>query len=243
MQLILIPGLWLDAGSWHDVVPTIDDAGFDALPVTLPNAPEAHLTDWVAAVVAHIDAADEPVALVGHSGGGNVAWGAADARPESIARVVFVDTVPVPDGADITGFPVVDGVIPFPGWDTFDTSDIADLDAATREHIAAEALAVPAAVPTDPLHLHDTRRHGIPVTVLSGVQTQKSSTRSCRTGRATTMSGARSPTARSCASAQAIGRSSPSRNGWERSSCARSSADDQWPIPRPPSTGMTAPET
>ncbi|WP_243227811.1 alpha/beta fold hydrolase [Microbacterium sp. CIAB417] len=168
MQLILIPGLWLDAGSWHDVVPTIDDAGFDALPVTLPNAPEAHLTDWVAAVVAHIDAADEPVTLVGHSGGGNVAWGAADARPESIARVVFVDTVPVPDGADITAFPVVDGVIPFPGWDTFDASDVADLDAATRERIAAEAVAVPAAVPTDPLHLHDTRRHGIPVTVLSG---------------------------------------------------------------------------
>jgi pimeloyl-ACP methyl ester carboxylesterase len=168
MQLILIPGLWLDAGSWHEVVPTIDDAGFDAVPVTLPTSAEAGLADWVSAVVARIDASDEPVALVGHSGGGNVAWGAADARPEAVARVVFVDTVPVPDGADISAFPVVDGVIPFPGWDTFDAPDIADLDETTRERIAAAAIPVPASVPTDTLHLHDRRRHRIPVTVLSG---------------------------------------------------------------------------
>jgi pimeloyl-ACP methyl ester carboxylesterase len=168
MQLILIPGLWLDAGSWHDVVPTIDDAGFDAVPVTLPTSAETGLADWVSAVVARIDASDEPVALVGHSGGGNVAWGAADARPEAVARVVFVDTVPVPDGADISAFPVVDGVIPFPGWDTFDAPDIADLDETTRERIAAAAIPVPASVPTDTLHLHDRRRHRIPVTVLSG---------------------------------------------------------------------------
>ncbi|MDQ1206901.1 alpha/beta fold hydrolase [Microbacterium sp. SORGH_AS_0862] len=168
MQLILVPGLWLDAGSWRDVVPTIDDAGFDAVPLTLPSSAEAHLADWVAAVVTRIDEAGEPVVLVGHSGGGNVAWGAADARPEAVARVVFVDTVPVPDGAGISEFPIVDGVVPFPGWGTFDAPDIADLDAATRERVAAEAVPVPASVPTDPLHLHDRRRHGIPVTVLSG---------------------------------------------------------------------------
>lgn len=168
MQLILIPGLWLDAGSWHDVVPTIDDAGFDAVALTLPASPDAHLADWVAAVVALIDAADERVVLVGHSGGGNVAWGAADARPEAVARVILVDTVPVPDGADISEFPVRDGVVPFPGWDAFDEPDIADLDEAARERIASVAVDVPASVPTDPLHLHDARRHGIPVTVLSG---------------------------------------------------------------------------
>ncbi|MDR6198349.1 pimeloyl-ACP methyl ester carboxylesterase [Microbacterium sp. SORGH_AS428] len=168
MQLILIPGLWLDAGSWHGVVPTIDDAGFDAVALTLPSSPETHLADWVAAVVARIDHAGEPVVLVGHSGGGNVAWGAADARPEAVSRVVFVDTVPAPDGASIATFPVVDGVIPFPGWDAFDAPDVADLDGPTRTRVAAAAVPVPASVPTDPLHLHDRRRHGIPVTVLSG---------------------------------------------------------------------------
>lgn len=168
MHVILIPGLWLDAGSWNNVVPTIDDAGFDAVPVTLPSAANAHLTDWVAAVVAQIDAAGEPVVLVGHSGGGNVAWGAADARPDAVTRVIFVDTVPVPDGADISAFPVVDGVVPFPGWDAFDAPDIADLDDRMRQRLAAAAVPVPASVPTDPLHLQDRRRYDIPVTVLSG---------------------------------------------------------------------------
>ncbi|GAB3154492.1 alpha/beta hydrolase [Microbacterium neimengense] len=169
MKVFLIPGLWLDAESWHAVVPTINDAGFDAVPLTLPSAADAHLTDWVAAVVALIDAAGEPVTLVGHSGGGNVAWGAADARPHAVARAIFVDTVPVPDGADISAFPVVDGVVPFPGWDAFDAPDIADLDDGMRQRLAAAAVPVPASVPTDPLHLHDPRRHGIPVTVLSGL--------------------------------------------------------------------------
>jgi len=167
MQVILIPGLWLGGESWHDVVPTIDDAGFDAVPLTLPSSPEAQLADWIAAVVARIDAAGEPVVLVGHSGGGNVAWGAADARPDGVSRVIFVDTVPVPDGADISAFPVVDGVVPFPGWEAFDAPDIADLDAGMRQRLAATAVPVPASVPTDPLHLHDRRRYRIPVTVLS----------------------------------------------------------------------------
>ena len=30
--------------------------------------------------------------VVGHSGGGNVAWGVADARPDAVSRVIFVDT-------------------------------------------------------------------------------------------------------------------------------------------------------
>ena len=44
------------------------------------------IADWVAATVAAIDESVGPVAVVGHSGGGNVAWGAADARPERVAR-------------------------------------------------------------------------------------------------------------------------------------------------------------
>jgi hypothetical protein len=32
----------------------------------------------------------------------------------------------------ISEFDVVDGVVPFPGWDFFDADDVADLDAQTR---------------------------------------------------------------------------------------------------------------
>lgn len=177
MDIILVPGLWLDASSWDDVVPVLHAAGHHTYPLTMPGtgAPAAQsaeigIADWVAAVVAQIDALPGDVVLVGHSGGGNVAFGALDARPDRVAHLVLVDTVPPPDGASISEFEVVDGVIPFPGWDTFDEPDVADIDEPTRRAWADRALSVPARVPTDPIHFHDLRRRSRPVTMLSGAQ-------------------------------------------------------------------------
>lgn len=175
MDVILIPGLWLDASSWDDVTPTLRKAGLNPRPLTLPgvgaaaaDSAEIGIADWVAAAVAAVDTAEGPVAVVGHSGGGNVAWGTADARPERVARVILVDTAAPFDGGIISEFQTVDGVVPFPGWDFFDADDVADLDADTRAATAPRTLSVPASVPTDPIALGDERRYDVPVTVLSG---------------------------------------------------------------------------
>lgn len=175
MDIILVPGLWLDASSWGEVVPALEAAGHRARPLTMPGtgAPASESADvgiaeWVEAVVAELDGTDSPVVLVGHSGGGNVVWGAADARPDHVARVIFVDTVPPPEGGQISEFEVVDGVIPFPGWSFFDDEDVADLDEATRARTAPLTSAVPARVPTDPIALSGGGRHAVPVTILSG---------------------------------------------------------------------------
>lgn len=175
MDVILIPGLWLDASSWDDVVPTLRAAGLTPRALTMPgvgapasSSADIGIADWVDAVVTEIDATDGPVVVVGHSGGGNVAWGAADARPEKVARVVLVDTAVPYDGGIISEFDTVDGVVPFPGWDFFDADDVADLDEATRARTAASTRRVPARVPTDPIALRDERRYAVPVTVLSG---------------------------------------------------------------------------
>jgi pimeloyl-ACP methyl ester carboxylesterase len=175
MDVILVPGLWLDASSWGPALDPLVAAGHRPHALTLPGVgrPAAEtadigIADWVAAVVDEIDRAEGPVVLVGHSGGGNVVWGAADARPGRVARVVFVDTMPPPPGAMISEFPVVDGVVPFPGWDVFDDPDVEDLDAVLRDEIAVGASSVPARIPTDAISLGDERRHTIPVTVLSG---------------------------------------------------------------------------
>ena len=102
MEVVLVPGLWLTASSWDPVLPALREAGHTPVPLTLPGvggtaAETADITmdDWVAAVAAEIDRHEGPVGLVGHSGGGNVVWGAAAARPDRVARVVFVDTVPL----------------------------------------------------------------------------------------------------------------------------------------------------
>ena len=181
MDIILIPGLWLDAASWEPVTAALTSAGHRVEAMTLPGvgepterSAEIGMDDWVAAVTARIDAAPGPVVLVGHSGGGNVAWGAADARPDRIARVVFVDTIPPAPGRGISEFEVLDGVVPFPGWDFFPDEDVHDLDAATRARTAPLMKSVPARVPSDPLTLTDPRRHAVAVTLLMGAYDQAS---------------------------------------------------------------------
>lgn len=175
-DIILIPGLWLDASSWDDVVPALAAAGHRPHPLTLPGvgAPASEsqdigIHDWVDAVAERVDAVEGPVVVVGHSGGGNVAYGVADRRPDKVARLVLVDTMPPPSGSAISEFPVVDGVVPFPGWDFFG-EDAADLDPETRERTLRLTAPVPARVATDELQLTDERRFAVPVTVLAGAQ-------------------------------------------------------------------------
>ncbi|WP_194395563.1 alpha/beta fold hydrolase [Microbacterium atlanticum] len=175
MHIILVPGLWLDAASWGDVLPALESAGHRTHPLTMPGvgasaaeSADIGIADWVDATVCQIDRLDGDVVLVGHSGGGNVVYGAADARPDRVAHTVFLDTFPPSDGGSISEFPVVDGVVPFPGWDFFDEPDVADLDPRTRADAAARAHPVPARVPTDPIRLSDERRHAIPATIITG---------------------------------------------------------------------------
>ena len=175
MDIILIPGLWLDASSWEDVIPALEGAGHRVHPLTLPglDAPASEsadigIADWVDAAVAAVDALPGEVVVVGHSGGGNVAWGVADARPERVSRVVLVDTVPPPPGNGISEFEIVDGVIPFPGWDYFPDEDVHDLDEATRARTAPLTHSVPARVPTDGIALSNAGRFRVPVTLLMG---------------------------------------------------------------------------
>lgn len=175
MDIILIPGLWLDASSWDDVTPALEQAGHRVHPLTMPGLDEPAavssdigIAEWIAAAVAVVDSIAGDVVVVGHSGGGNVAWGVADARADRLRRVIFVDTVPPPPGNGISEFEVVDGVVPFPGWDFFPDEDVHDLDDATRARTAPLTHSVPARVPTDAISLSNPARYGVPATLLMG---------------------------------------------------------------------------
>ncbi|MPV49300.1 MULTISPECIES: alpha/beta fold hydrolase [unclassified Pseudactinotalea] len=175
MRILLVPGLWLDASSWSGVVPLLEVIDHHAHPVTLPGAgrydgrrSEVTLADQIAAVVELIDGLDDDVVLVGHSAGAAVVHAAADARPERVARLVYVDAVPGGPGSRVApDLPVTGGVIPLPDWDVFEEADLVDLTEELRADLRARAIPAPARVASDELDLHDEARFTIPATVVS----------------------------------------------------------------------------
>jgi pimeloyl-ACP methyl ester carboxylesterase/uncharacterized damage-inducible protein DinB len=172
MDVVLVPGLWLDASSWSGVLPALERAGHRAHPVTLPGLESRTtdrsaigLADCVAAVVAAIDAAEGPVAVVGHSAGCGVAYAAVDARVDRVARAVFVGGVPTADGDPVAGdFSPAGSDLAFPPWSEFEEADLAGLDDAARADFVARAVPSPARLATDPQRLGDPRRHDVPTT-------------------------------------------------------------------------------
>jgi pimeloyl-ACP methyl ester carboxylesterase len=177
MDIILIPGLWLDGSSWEKVVPVLEQAGHRTHALTLPgmeskdaDRSEFTLRDHVDAVVAVIDSldpADGKVVLVGHSAGGAVAHAAVDARPDRVARVVYVGGFPVGDGDAVAeGYSAENGEVPLPDWSAFEDEDLADLDDKARAEFRERAIPSPEHVTRDPQQLSDERRYDVPVTVI-----------------------------------------------------------------------------
>jgi pimeloyl-ACP methyl ester carboxylesterase len=171
MDIVLIAGLWLDGSAWDAVVPQLKARGHQGVPVWLPGQgvppATATLADQHAAVLAAVDGAASNVIVAGHSAASTLAWMAADARPEKVARVAMIGGFPSRDGEVYAGFfEVADGVMPFPGWEPFDGPDSADLDEEQRHRIASAAIPVPEAVAKGVVQLTGERRFDVPVTVI-----------------------------------------------------------------------------
>jgi len=172
MELVLAAGLWLDGSAvWDDVVSALEPLGHRAVPLTLPGQGDgnaaATLDDQLAAVLSAVDGAAEKPVVVGHSAACTLAWLAADARPERIARVVLIGGFPTSGGRPYADFfEIRDGAMAFPGWAPFEGPDIVDLDQATRDRFAAAAIPVPEGVATGIVRYGDERRLDVPVTLI-----------------------------------------------------------------------------
>ena len=171
MDMLLIAGLWLDGSAWDDVVPTLEALGHRPVPLTLPGqgdgSASATLDDQVAAVLAATDSASGKLMVVGHSAACTLAWLAADARPEKVAKVALIGGFPATDGQPYAGFfEPEDGVMPFPGWGPFEGPDSADLDEEARHRLASAAIPVPEGVTKGVVRLADERRFDVPVVLV-----------------------------------------------------------------------------
>lgn len=175
MDIILVPGFWLDASSWEEVTPPLAAAGHQVHPLTLPglesvDAPRAGigLGTHIDAVVATIDAFDAPVVLVGHSGGGAIIHGAVDARPDRVVRAVYVDSGPLGEGGVINDELPEDGDdVPLPPWQLFEDADLTDLNEELRAMFRARAVPQPKGVAQDQQRLHNEARFDVPATVIA----------------------------------------------------------------------------
>jgi pimeloyl-ACP methyl ester carboxylesterase len=178
MDIILVPGLWLDGSSWDEVVPVLEQAGHRTHALTLPgmesndaDRSEITLRDHVGAVIEVIDSIDPGegrVVLVGHSAGGAIAHAAVDARPDRVARVVYVGGFPTGDGDALAdGYPAENGEVPLPDWSDFEDEELVDLDAQARAEFRERAIPSPEHVTRDPQQLVDERRYDVPVTVIA----------------------------------------------------------------------------
>ncbi|BDZ51246.1 esterase [Frondihabitans sucicola] len=175
MDIVMVPGFWLDGSSWAEVTPPLVAAGHRVHPVTLPGLESAgadrssiSLRDHVDAVTALVDSLRVGVVLVGHSGGGATIHGVVDARPDRVRRAVYVDCGPTGDGDCVNDeLPVIGGEIPLPPWSSFDVADLADLDEVLRAEFRARAIPEPRGPAHDAQVLHDARRYDVPATVVA----------------------------------------------------------------------------
>ncbi|MCT1385473.1 alpha/beta hydrolase [Brachybacterium sp. p3-SID1565] len=178
MDIILLPGLWLDGSVWEPVLGPLREALHRPFPLTLPGqgaatpgaapaAAAAGLDDQLEAALAPIDAADDRVLVVGHSAASTLAWMVADRRVDDVAAVVMIGGMPAPEGEAYAGFaPVSDGVSVFPGWEAFAGPDSDDLDAGARAWLEARMHPLPESVTRAPVHYTDPRRHEVPVAMV-----------------------------------------------------------------------------
>jgi hypothetical protein len=136
MEIVLIPGRWLDGSSWDEVVPALEHAGHRTRALTLPgmeskgaDRSEITLRDHVDAVVKVIDSFDPTggkVVLVGHSGGGAIAHAA-------------------------------NGEVPLPDRSLSEEEDLVDLDDELRAAFRERAIPSPVHVTSDRQQLTDAQ--------------------------------------------------------------------------------------
>lgn len=110
---VLVPGFWLGAAVWNTVADRLRARGHVVHAVDLTGMGEqAHLASPGTDLATHIEDVVcvleqhdlRDVVLVGHSYGALVTTGAADRVPGRVARLVYVESGPLPEGLSQADF-------------------------------------------------------------------------------------------------------------------------------------------
>jgi pimeloyl-ACP methyl ester carboxylesterase len=168
--IILVPGFWLGAWAWDEVLAALRADGHDVMALTLPGLESADadrskvtMADHVDAIVNAVQAADAPVVLAVHSASGFPGYAASDRVPERIAAMVYVDTAPGKGALD----PEFEGVEKPMVWAEIEKEE--NLDGLSEEHketFRRRAVPVPGGVLREEAPLSNDARRDIPSTMI-----------------------------------------------------------------------------
>ena len=174
-HVVLVPGFWLGAWAWDDVLPLLRDRGIDAVALTLPGLEPDHgdrgsvtLEDHVSAIEDAVAAAPEDarVVLVAHSGAAVPATVALDRHVEEIDHVVWVDTAPVVDGFAMDAEAEGDEHPLSAQWDEeLEGGSMVGLSEEQLATFQERAVSQPTGSIRDAAHLTDERRLDTPMTL------------------------------------------------------------------------------
>src|ERR671935_1906618 len=167
--IILVPGFWLGAWAWDDVLSFLRTDGHDATPVTLPGleSPDADrstvtFSDHVDAICEAAAAKGAPVVLAVHSGAGASGYAASDRIPEQFAAMVYVDSGPATGPLD----PNFEGVeLPLPAWEELD-ENLDGLSDEQLETFRQRAVPQPGGVLREAAELTNDARLDVPSTMI-----------------------------------------------------------------------------
>lgn len=173
--IVLVPGHWLGAWAWEQVVDRLRRAGHRATPLTLPGLDpldprrtERTLDDQAAAVEEAlrqaVDAGDAPAVLVAHSGANAPVSLVLDRHPELVGRVLWVDSGPAAPGTALAPEAPADLVeLPLPDLEVLaQQASLDGLDADDLGRFTERAVPEPGPVLTQPVVLSRRERHAVP---------------------------------------------------------------------------------
>lgn len=177
--IVLVPGHWLGAWAWDDVLSHLKTDHPSATAVTLPgldpddpDRAEKTLEDQAAAVLdvfaRHGVSEARPAVIVAHSGANFPVSLVLDRHPELVGRVVWVDSGPVAAGSTFApDLPEDAAEFPLPSFDILaQQASIEGLSAEVLERFRARAVPEPGPVLRQPAELMNDARRMIPTTLV-----------------------------------------------------------------------------
>jgi pimeloyl-ACP methyl ester carboxylesterase len=182
-HVILVPGFWLGAWAWDDVLPHLRRRGVDAVALTLPGLEPDRpgrgavtLEHQVGAIEDAITAAPEGsrVVLVAHSGAAVPATVALDRHVGEVDHVVWVDTAPAADGHAMNEAFEGDDYPLSAQWDEeYEQGSMRGLSEEQLSTFRDRAVPQPGAALREAISVQDDRRHDVPMTLLATAYTSE----------------------------------------------------------------------